>query len=168
MDAVVDMIQRMRADRPIGLPRREAVWARDIMLIKILASNPLRRRNLAHLTWRADNTGELYQRLDKSWWIRIQKTKFKNRRGAAGEHNYDCMVQPSCWPDIERYLFICRPTLLRAPTDLVFLTQKRGAKNGHVPWADLSQRVHELTGKYLPGASALARTRSATWSRRQS
>ncbi|AHI63788.1 hypothetical protein BTL_816 [Burkholderia thailandensis H0587] len=155
MDAVVDMIQRMRGDRPIGLPRREAVWARDMMLIKILASNPLRRRNLAHLTWRADNTGELYQRLDKSWWIRIQKTKFKNRRGAAGEHNYDCMVQPSCWRDIERYLFICRPTLLRAPTDLVFLTQKRG-ENGHVPWADLSKRVYELTGKYLPRCAGIS------------
>ncbi|MCS6509492.1 hypothetical protein NX907_28410, partial [Burkholderia thailandensis] len=87
--------------------------------------------------------------------LTIQKTKFKNRRGAAGEHNYDCMVQPSCWPDIERYLFICRPTLLRAPTDLVFLTQKRG-ENGHVPWADLSKRVYELTGKYLPRCAGIS------------
>lgn len=113
MDAVVDMIQRMRADRPVGQMRRESLWARDMALIKILVSNPLRLRNLSHLTWRADNTGELYQREDNSWWIRIAKRKFKNRHGAAGENEYDCMVQPSGWRDIERYVLIHRPTLLR-------------------------------------------------------
>lgn len=28
MDAIADMIQRMRADRPVGQPRRESIWAR--------------------------------------------------------------------------------------------------------------------------------------------
>ena len=88
MDAVADMVQRMRADRPIANPRAEAVWGRDIVLIKILASNPLRRRNLAHLTWRADNTGELHQREDKSWWLKIHKSKFKNVKCAAGEREF--------------------------------------------------------------------------------
>jgi integrase len=113
------------------------------------SSNPLRRRHLVCLAWRADNTGELYQRVDKSWWIRISKAEFKNRLGAAGENNYDCMVQPSAWPNIGRYLFIYRPKLLREPTDLVFLTRGSPGKKSHRPWTTLSMRVHELTAKYL-------------------
>ncbi len=88
MDAIVDMVQRMKADRPISKPAAEATWSRDIVLIKLLSSNPLRLRNLAHLTWRADNTGELHQREGGSWWIKIHKTKFKNVRGAAGDREF--------------------------------------------------------------------------------
>lgn len=148
MDAVADMIQRMRADRPVGCVRREATWSRDLVLIKILSSNALRRRNLAHLTWRADNTGELHQREDKSWWIRISKRKFKNTMGAAGDFDYDSPVNPSAWPDIEKYLRIYRPMLLRSPTDLVFLTQLCRRKE-HYPWIDLGSTVSTLTAKYL-------------------
>lgn len=150
MDAIADMIQRMRADRPVGEPVHEAVWARDLVLIKLLVSNPLRCRNMAHLTWRADNTGELYQRGDKSWWIRIQKLKFKNRNGAARELPYDCEVQQSSWRDIERYLFIYRHKLLRQPSDLVFLARPSRGITDHRPWPELSRRVSYLTAKYIP------------------
>lgn len=153
MEAIVDMIQRMRANRPVGSPSMEAIWARDLALIKLLISNPLRRRNLAHLTWRPDNKGELYQRADKSWWIRISKTKFKNRKGAAGDSIYDCEVQSSAWEDLERYLFIYRPKLLRSPTDLVFLTRLERGTTSHRPWTELSAKVHELTAKYIPQCS---------------
>ncbi len=154
MDALADMVQRMRGDRPIGQPKREAVWGRDLFLVKLLISNPLRRRNFAHLTWRADNTGQLYQRVDKSWWIRIHKTKFKNTNGAAGDKEYDCQVNPAVWRDLERYLFIYRPVLLRAPTDLVFLAlnSPRGQVE-HRPWADISKRVEILTAMYLPSCA---------------
>ncbi|WP_211226414.1 site-specific integrase [Azonexus hydrophilus] len=152
--AIADMIQRMKGDRPIGQPRRESIWARDILLVKLLVSNPLRRRNLAHLTWRADNSGDLYQRVDKSWWVRIAKNKFKNRMGAAGDNIYDCQVHPSAWLDIERYIFKYRPTLLRSPTDLVFLTKSSHGVS-HRPWTGLSARVQELTSKYLPRSSGI-------------
>lgn len=156
MDALADMVQRMRADRPVGQPQREVVWSRDLCLVKVLISNPLRRRNLAYLTWRADNTGQLYQRIDKSWWIRIPKTKFKNTNGAAGDKAYDCQVNPSAWRDVERYLHIHRPKLLRAPTDLVFLTLpcSRGGLE-HRPWADLSKRIETLTSMYLPRCAGI-------------
>ncbi|WP_220271985.1 hypothetical protein [Crenobacter cavernae] len=153
MEAIVDMIQRMRANRPVGSPSLEAIWARDLALIKLLISNPLRLRNLAHLTWRPDNKGELYQRADKSWWIRISKPKFKNRNGAAGDSIYDCAVQPSAWQDLERYLFIYRPKLLRFPSDLVFLTRLEKGSTHHRPWAELSAKVRELTAKYIPQCS---------------
>lgn len=158
MDAVADMVQRMRADRPIANPKAEAVWGRDLVLIKILASNPLRRRNLAHLTWRADNTGELHQREDKSWWLKIHKSKFKNVKGAAGEREfYECQVNTSAWIDIEKYIRVYRPNLMRGPTDLFFVTGQTGPfSKGKaddelipVPWVDLSFRVKVLTARYL-------------------
>ncbi len=145
------MIQRMRADRPVGKsPKYEAVWARNLVLIKLLASNPLRRRNFAHLTWRADNTGNLYQKSDKSWWIRIPKRQFKNSYGAAGDFDYDSPVHASAWADIERYLFIYRKLLMRGPTDLVFLTLKvaRSAEENR-PWIELGATVRALTNQYL-------------------
>lgn len=155
MDAIVDMVQRMRADRPVTNARAEAIWSRDIVLIKLLASNPLRLRNLAHLSWRSDNSGELHQREDKSWWLKISKTKFKNTKGAAGDREYyECQVNPAAWRDIEKYLAVHRPKLLQANTDLFFLTANagpRGRKDNErpVPWNDLGRRVKELTARYL-------------------
>ena len=149
MDAMADMIQRIRADRPVGQPRREAFWARDLVLLRMLISNPLRFRMLASLTWRADNTGELYQRSDKSWWIRISRTKFKNVKGAAGDGDYDSQVHASAWRDIERYLFNFRPKLLREPTDLVFLAMPSHGVTEHRPWEGLSRHVAKLTARYL-------------------
>ena len=156
MEAIADMVQRMRAARPVANPRAEAIWARDIVLIKILASNPLRQRNLAHLTWRADNTGELHQRADKSWWLKIHKSKFKNAKGAAGDREfYECQVNSSAWLDIEKYIRLHRPKLGTGPSDLFFLTHAKsvtGSPRGEgssLPWADLSKRVAELTARYL-------------------
>jgi hypothetical protein len=94
LDFVADMVQRLRGDRPLGLsPWREAIWARDLALIKFLVSNPLRLRNLATLTWRDDNSGQLYQRPNGSWWVRVEAENFKNFRGAAGNSQYDMPVQ---------------------------------------------------------------------------
>jgi len=152
MDAIVDMVRRMRAARPIGSPRHENIWARDLVLIKLLSTVALRRRNLASLTWRKDNSGDLYQKQDKSWWVRLHKTKFKNTFGAAGDEPYDCQVHPSAWKDIERYVFIHRTKILRHSTDLLFLTAfKKKANEVHKPWSDLSKRVEELTRRYIPG-----------------
>lgn len=150
MEAAIDMVQRMRAARPIGTPKLEAVWARDLALVKLLLSNPLRRSNMSHLTWKSDNTGELYQRTDKSWWIRIPKTKFKNRNGAAGDSIYDVKVQQSAWRDIERYIFDFRPKLLKHPSDLVFLKKILHTTHQHRPIDDISAIIYKLTVKYIP------------------
>lgn len=150
MEAAIDMVQRMRAARPIGTPKLEALWARDLALIKILLSNPLRKRNLSHLTWKPDNTGELYQQADNSWWIRIPKIKFKNRNGAAGDSIYDVKVQESAWRDIERYIFFFRPKLLKYPTDLVFLKKILHTTTEHRPCDDISSIAYKATAKYLP------------------
>lgn len=150
LDAIADMIHRMKADRPVGNPRKEAVWGRDLVLIRILISNPLRLRNLAHLTWREDNTGHLYQRQDGSWWIRVPKSQFKNTRGAAGDQGYDSPVHQTAWQDIERYITVLRPRLLRHPSDLFILSYCGDRQRPHKPWSDLSKRISWLTVKYVP------------------
>lgn len=150
LDAIADMIHRMKADRPVGRARKEAVWGRDLVLVRILTSNPLRLRNLAHLTWREDNTGQLYRRQDGSWWIRIPKSQFKNTRGAAGEQGYDSPIHQTAWQDIERYVTLLRPRLLRSPSDLFFLADGWDRQRPHKPWAELSKRISSLTAKYVP------------------
>lgn len=162
LEFIADMVLRLRADRPVGgAPIREAVWARDVALIKVLASNPLRLRNIATLTWRPDNTGQLYQRADGSWWISVDKRFFKNLQGAAGENTYDMPLQQSAWPDVERYVLKFRPLLKRHETDYVFLAAKTNGKalRYNRPWNDLSSRVRDLTRRYLwrsPGIGAQA------------
>jgi integrase len=167
MEAVVDMMQRLRADRPVGNPTAEAIWARDLVLLKLLISTPLRRRMFACMKWRPDNSGNLYQKLDGSWWVRWKAKYFKNakflKKGkpAPGEDVYDSPVHESAWRDIERYLQKHRAVLLRSPTDLLFLSNNQYARNGeeHRPWKEVSERVRTLTRRYLlrcPGIGAHA------------
>ena len=170
LEAVADMMQRMRLDRPIGNPVDEAIWARDILLIKLLTTNALRIRNVATLCYspqfvdgrKADNRPALYKRTDGSWWIFVPKHLLKNRRGPA-VRDYDAPVHASATRDLERYLFRHRDSLMRNPTELVFLVAAKG--NGysgrsvdqtdsspdpkHFPSLYLSRRVHALTKRYL-------------------
>ena len=150
LEPIADMVQRMRQDRPIGSEFAEALWSRDLVLIKILVSNPLRLRNLQTMTWRADNKGNLYQRVDGSWWIKFANRYFKNRRGVSKKKDYDAPVHESVWSDLERYVFIHRTQFLRQASDLVFLTKehKKGGV-GHRPWVGLSKQVARVTQKYL-------------------
>lgn len=171
LDAIVDMVQRMRLDRPIGSPTLEAIWARDIFLIKLLSTIPLRVRNIATLCYspeyvdgrKPDDRPALYRRSDSSWWISVPKHLLKNRRGAAVQ-DYDAPLHGSIIIDLERYLFRHREILLRGQTELVFLFKSCGEKNRkedfiapyspeggakHKPSMYISRRVHYLTRKYL-------------------
>jgi len=164
LEAVADMVQRMRRDRPVGCAIDEAVWARDIFMVKLLVSNPLRLRNMATLTWTPDNKSGLYQRSDGSWWIRIPRRHFKNRRGSVCAREYDSPVHSSVWPDLERYLLRHRQTLLRWPTEFVFLAKtrdpgssktkknkvyKKPPPSEHKPFMEMNRHIYQLTRRYL-------------------
>lgn len=170
MQEIADMVQRMRADRPVGDPTREAIWARDLLLIKLLASNPLRMRNFITLSWndknvnghRPDDRASIYRRVDGTWWLSVPKHLFKNR--GANLNHYDSPIHESVWPDLERYLFKYRMRLLKWPTDLVFLTairthkteltkygkpRKQVAETEHLPYRNIGNHVAKLTMRYL-------------------
>ncbi|WP_341313503.1 helix-turn-helix transcriptional regulator [Paraburkholderia sp. IMGN_8] len=149
--AVADMISRMKSCRPTTGGISEAVWARDLLLVKLMTSNPLRAKNMKLLTYRADNTGNLYRRPDGSWFIRIEKRAFKNAKGAAKNRDYDMPVNHVVWGDIERYLSVYRPRLPDADkVDYVFLSSTEEKPDGYVgAWKSLNRRVFYLTHRYL-------------------
>jgi hypothetical protein len=170
LEEIADMVQRMRNDRPRGDLKAEAIWARDILIIKLLTSNPLRMRNVITLTWnesnvdgyRPDQEGSVYKRVDGSWWISIGRLLFKNR--GASLRDYDSPIHESVWPDLERYLFKYRPLLLRWPTDLLILTKTRDPErrltskgkpykqeivHEHRPYRYIGNQVAKLTARYL-------------------
>lgn len=172
LEAIADMTQRLRRDRPVGgSPVSEAIWARDLLMLRLFVSNPLRLRNMATLTWskenvegrRPDGKGSLYQRGDSSWWLFVPKKLLKNRAGTV-IRDYDSPVHESVWSDLERYLLRHRDELIRWPTDLVFLKNTRDPARTltkhavpykkppvemHTPFMGMSKRIFELTSKYL-------------------
>lgn len=132
LDAIKDMCIRMRACRPTTGGIEEAVWMRDILLVKVASGHPLRAKNLKLLTYRADNTGQLFQHPDGSWHIRIPSRAFKNFKGAA-KHDYQMPVGDGLWEDIERYLKVYRPMLPDADKlDYVFLSSVTEKAPGYI------------------------------------
>jgi hypothetical protein len=146
LDAVADAVLRMDANRPSTGGVDEAIWARDRLLVKLLASNPLRDKNARMLTYRANGSGHLRKK-DGVWRVAIPKNEFKNFKGAAKERDYDMPVRPEVWPDIERYLRDYRPMLVAGDTPYVFVSSERGDR----PWYRLRRQFEALTRKYLAG-----------------
>ena len=143
LEAIGDMTARMRACRPVTGGGDEAIWARDLLLIRIMISNPLRAKNIKLLTYKPDNSGSLYRNKDGSWNIKIEKRAFKNVKGAAGAEDYDVGVTPNVWPAIEQYLKAYRPMFPDADkVDYVFLSSSTEKSDGYVgPWKSLNRRV---------------------------
>lgn len=152
------LVTQMKADKPSPTTGkvRHAVHNRNCLLVQLLSSNPLRIKHFSWMTWRADNTGNLYQHPAGSWWLRFESKVFKNERGAASVA-YDVPVAEHLWREIEEYLFTHRPHLVGADTsDLVFLRgHTRGRGNLEVPPAPipiltLARIVREMTQFYIP------------------
>ena len=147
MGAVADAVQRMQAARIVTGGEAEAKWGRDLLLMMLLASNPIRARNLKELTWRADNSGDLRQDADGGWRIVIPRQRLKNSEGAARDADYNCRVQPALWPHLERYLREYRPLLGGDATDYVFVCPS--GKNR--PWRGLNRRFMAITRRFFIG-----------------
>ena len=161
---ILEMVRTMEHLAP---PKHQArvfhAWLRDLLLIKMLCTNPLRVSQFAVMTYRVDNSGNLYQTNQGDWRLRYKGVDFKNERGAARD-DYDVGVPRTLWATIQRYLSEARPHLHGADAcDFVFLPTVSNAsevdKYGD-PIVDrqgmwnadaISSRVYELTAKYLPG-----------------
>jgi hypothetical protein len=151
----------MEADMPVptaGVLR--AVAFRDMFLVRFLTANPLRIKHFSLMTWRADNTENLYQERDGSWWLRFPKDAFKNRRRLKKSNPNRKYVAPlprSLWPYVEEYLSKHRPLLLGADgCDFVFrpgLTggrvSERGSNTEPMRENSLSQILRDNAREYL-------------------
>lgn len=148
MRHVADMIARINSAQPATGGLAEALWMRDLVLIEILTSNPLRAKNLKLLTYKSDNSGQLYQTPSGEWRILIQPEYIKNENGAARNNPYDMPVSEIFWRDIERYLKRYRPLLPRSESlDYVFLSSD--TEKPPAPWDNLNRRVFHLTKQHL-------------------
>jgi hypothetical protein len=147
LDAVMHAINRAEADRPTTGGAHEVTWARNIALIALLSSNPLRLRNLVDLTYYPDNSGQLRQTANGLWRIVIQKTEFKNFRGAAKQHDYDQLVDPAIGHLITRYIRTYRPLVGGSRPELVFVS----TDNPNREFEGLDRVVHTWTKRYLEG-----------------
>lgn len=145
LNAVADALRRLDADRPATGGLKEAIWARDRLLLALSASNPLRALNLKRLTYRADNSGHLRQDANGAWRIVIPKEQLKNERGAARDRDYDQPVQEQLWPFIERYLRDYWRMLAAPGNDRVFVS----ACSPDREWEGLNRRFEILTKKYF-------------------
>jgi integrase len=114
--ALKEFAERIKEDRPAPscTPDTKACHVRNYFLVRFLTANPLRAKQISRMTYKPDNTGNIYQRKDGSWYVRFSPRDFKNERGAGKEH-YDHPVPPSLWEDVEDYLFNHRKHLVGAP-----------------------------------------------------
>jgi len=155
--AIKDMISRMKADRPTPGTVQEAIWARDLLLINVIICTPLRLGNLRSISYKADNTGNLYFKND-NWHLRISAEDFKNRNSTAKDIAFDIELSAKLKSDIDRYLKNYRPKLIKSQVQdgPLFVSSKKQTING---WKSLSRRIETLTRDYLmrcPGVGSHA------------
>lgn len=145
LDHFVHAIRRMETCWPTTGGEAEAIHARDLLLMALLLSNPLRSLNLKRLTYKPDNTGQMRQNAAGEWRIFIDKGQFKNVKGAA-KKDYDQAVDAAVWPHIRRYLKDYRKMLGDGRPELVFIASERPDR----PMKSLGGRVRALTKRYVP------------------
>lgn len=148
VDDFVEGLRRLRRAKPGAGGRNEAIWGRDVLLLALAMSNPLRETNLRELTCRPDNTGHLRKTAD-GWQIRIEPSEFKNERFFRNQADgvYEQAVHPSVAPLIERYIKTYRPLLLGSNTSDVLFVSSRGRPYSD---GDLSVRFTEITRRRVP------------------
>lgn len=157
MGVVIDIIESHVSAKPVGKLElgwsgsvQLAVWVRDQLLLRMLASNPLRNRNFREMRYVVgpdhERRGNLYQALGGGWRLRFQPHEFKNQAGAAKEP-YDVPVPEDLWPLIGLYLSKARPILMRdaTTTDKVFVNVSGNPFDG----SGLSTVVAGLTGRHI-------------------
>lgn len=148
---------------PLVHHRSYIVWLRDVVLLKMIVSNPLRASHFPLLRYLPSNKGNLYQGSQGDWRLRFTSADFKNEKGAAN-HDYDVAVEPSVAPWIARYLAEARPhSIGAAECDFFFLPFVLGPKRGERTDGDydtskggmwtseaMSRRMRVLTQQYVP------------------
>ena len=122
----------------------DAIWARDLVMLFLFASCPLRPRNMSELTYTQNNTGQLKRHSAGEWVIEIPSAQLKN-----GEHQPELVayVVKSALPHLERYLKRYRPKF--GSSSYVFASRKDDSG----PWEGLSNRFSAITGRHLEGST---------------
>ncbi len=151
---LIKMTERMNQQLKLSAgPDLLAIRKRNLLLVKMMISNPLRVHHFSLMSYRHDNKGNLYQDLSGAWRLRFRSEDFKNQRGAASS-DYDVTLSDWIYRDIEDYLFQYRNNLANANiSDRVFLPSKRGGNNKiFFETNKISGCIREITKTYIPGS----------------
>lgn len=162
---LVEFVNTLERSMPPPAHHRDyCAWIRDVVLCKLLISNPLRIGQYAAMTFRADGTGHLVRVSPGRYRLNFAPSDFKNEKGAATEP-YSVAVDESVGPWIDRYLTEARPYLIGADeTSRFFLPAAKGpeataqflineglSQKGGYKSDGLSSRVKKLTALYIDG-----------------
>lgn len=127
------------------------VLERDYLLARMITVQPLRIDMFKIMTYRKDNSGSLYRRVDGTWAIRFAPEDFKNLKGAAGDSGgaYDVsFIDESVGRDIERFVDQIR-TKFKDDSDNLFVAyQARSKVEGRLT-ANLSATFMKRTRQFL-------------------
>lgn len=137
------------------------VFERDLLLFCMFPTQPLRISMFAKMTYRADNTGHLYQKQDGCWAIKFLSSDFKNEKGAASDKDYDIPLEKELWPNVEHFLNDVR-SLFNDDRPNVFVGVVKGRKDqiakrkdGRGDVDNLSRQVKKRSQQFLPGCPGL-------------
>lgn len=160
IEAVLGMIDRMEhAAQTCATKAFLVSRKRDVLLVKMLISNPLRVQQYALMTYYPDNSGNLYQDSEGNWRLRFVPEDFKNQRGAANKP-YDVTLTKWLYSDIQEYIERYRPMLYGASfSNKVFLPSPQGMKKNveiirDVFWhpVHISRAIFALSRRFIPGS----------------
>lgn len=148
---VVEAMQKLRkrGDYAVKNSFEEAIARRDELLLGLLMSNPLRRKNIVELTYRPDNSGNVYQSATGEWRIRLLRTDFKNGRMKKTRNARDYDVKIAAWLSqlVSDYVTHFRTVLAGDSVSDQFFLSKNGCS-----YENLTKRVHVLTKELIPGS----------------
>lgn len=150
---IQELVKTMLRDFEMGISCavNRALLYRDILLISMLAANPLRIRQFSIMQFDKN----LICKPDGSWWLFYKKGDFKNRHALDGD--YLVRIAPEIWPIINRYRSEFYPVLCgESSTKYVFLAgttgKNRMAKDRRLLAHALSGIVQRVTHAFVPNS----------------
>lgn len=121
---------------------------RNILLVAMLAANPLRVRQFAIMQFNK----HLRREEDGSWWLHFKRGDFKNRR--ALQSDYSVRVAPEVWPLIERFRSEFHPALVGdRECDYVFVPRIKGRHskaNFRLRTKSINTIINVMSRSYVP------------------
>jgi integrase len=151
LEAVFQLLENMSKALPTmpGGVQAQLCLYRDMALIALLGSNPLRASHFASMTYKeGDETSNLYRR-DGGWYVRFPRTSFKNFKGAARLYDYDYPVADFATKYLDDYIDIYRQQFRWRDTDLVFLNYPRPGIGPQRTITAMSYRMRDLTFTFI-------------------
>jgi hypothetical protein len=115
---LLDIVNGLRREVALAsTPVEKAKLFRDMWMVELEASNPMRIGNVAGMLFiegkegREDDKVNLYHLKDRSWNLKYEVDELKN---GASRGRYDLPLNPAIWADTEEYIYVYRPLLAGA------------------------------------------------------